>query len=72
MYNNLIKVKIKFRKMEQFLKFSKDVNKKKLNGYNNLKNINHRRIAVTQSTMQIMECLSKFSKSFFWLIIEVN
>lgn len=30
MYNNLIKVKIKFRKMEQFLKFSKDVNKKKL------------------------------------------
>lgn len=48
MYNNLIKVKIKFRKMEQFLKFSKDVNKKKLNGYNNLKNVNYRQIAVTQ------------------------
>ena len=48
MYNNLIKVKIKFRKMKQFLKFSKDVNKKKLNGYNNLKNVNHRQIAVNQ------------------------
>lgn len=48
MYNNLIKVKLNSEKIRQFLKFSKDVNKKKLNGYNNLKNVNHRQIAVTQ------------------------
>lgn len=66
MYNNLIKVKIKFRKMEQFLKFSKDVNKKKLNGYNNLKNINHRQIAVTQYTCKLSwNACQNFQKAFF-------
>ena len=49
MYNNLTKIKIKFTEMQQFLKFSIDVNKKKKpNSYSNLKNVNYRQTAVTQ------------------------
>lgn len=49
MYNNLTKIKIKFTEMQQFLKYSIDVNKKKkLNSYSNLKNVNYRQTAVTQ------------------------
>lgn len=49
MYNNLTKIKIKSTEMQQFLKYSIDVNKKKkLNSYSNLKNVNYRQTAVTQ------------------------